>query len=1023
MLNRDFSKQKEYWVNEFSDEIPSLDMPVDFKRPSKQSYNGKNLSMDLSENIKKSINDIALKTGATQYMVMLSALMIMLSRYSRQEKIVIGSPVSGRVRKETEDMVGVFVNTLAINRLAHRLISDGIKPNDFVVIIATRSLEMIVGILGVLKSGGAYVPIDAGLPKSRISYMVEDCKPKQILLAKTSLPFKTNIPTKNLMDENVYSDITTNPIKISNSNDLAYCIYTSGTTGKPKGVLIEHYGVANLVKYFINVHNVTYKDNVLQFASFSFDAMISEISMSLFTGATMYIISEKCKKDISEFEAYLQENKISIAILPPQFLSIIKLKGLRTIITAGSETRSELVIQNKHIPVYSNDYGPTEATVCATYWKHKSSDEVPNKIPIGKPINNKKIYILDGNQLCGIGVPGELCIAGVGLARGYLNRPELTNAKFVSNPFGKGRMYRTGDLAKWLPDGNIQYMGRIDNQVKVRGFRIELGEIENVIKSLDYIKDAAVICTKNQNGENIISAYVVSDITMDISKLRADVGLELPDYMLPQLFMQIDKIPVTRNGKLDKDGLPEITNCIQKEYIEPKKEQEKQMACVFEQILEIKRIGINDSFFELGGDSLKAVRAVAALKDKGIQISVNDIMRYQTIENIYLNVLTAKKKIKCEKKSFYCDEYLSEYEFKKSTMYTQAVLYKDSNTGFAEGYQHTGIIQKGFILHNQICANKVIVSGEISKEEIIQMVTNIIKRNRVLRSRFSNDEKSIIEFRKYNEPYYIPYVEDIVDEQYADIMFNNMLHDEKLYNDTKNLVYPFIFKVSDEKHIIYLAIHHCVWDNVSAELLVSEFNNYKSTPSLEDKKEIKKDNFCEEFYKCVDSYLSYINQLSICERKLLQYSSNQFEDEKFSNDIICWLMTQFHVISLSMDDKIKKIPFMYYYHGRTQENQNEMGMYLKILPAIYDVQTCKISGGMDLIDSDFESMHKYDDILYENYNVLRVVNVRTLFEDNFEMDVYKKTIDNLSSGNYVTADINNNRLFVSLPKYRDDNNG
>ena len=239
-------------------------------------------------------------------------------------------------------------------------------------------------------------------------------------------------------------------------------------------------------------------------------------------------------------------------------------------------------------------------------------------------------------------------------------------------------------------------------------------------------------------------------------------------------------------------------------------------------------------------------------------------------------------------------------------MYTQAVLYKDSNTGFAEGYQHTGIIQKGFILHNQICANKVIVSGEISKEEIIQMVTNIIKRNRVLRSRVSNDEKSIIEFRKYNEPYYIPYVEDIVDEQYADIMFNNMLHDEKLYNDTKNLVYPFIFKVSDEKHIIYLAIHHCVWDNVSAELLVSEFNNYKSTPSLEDKKEIKKDNFCEEFYKCVDSYLSYINQLSICERKSLQYSSNQFEDEKFSNDIICWLMTQFHVISLSMDDKIDR---------------------------------------------------------------------------------------------------------------------
>lgn len=229
--------------------------------------------------------------------------------------------------------------------------------------------------------------------------------------------------------------------------------------------------------------------------------MVSEITMGLLTGATLYVVPEDIRKNTKEFETYVKENGITVLILPPQFLAQLHLEGIRTIITAGSETNRGIVSANSHISVYSNDYGPTEATVCATYWKHESQEPVPERIPIGRPMNNKQIYIMNGNQLCGIGMLGELCIAGVGIARGYLHLPDLTAEKFIENPFGEGRLYRTGDLARWLPDGNIEYLGRIDEQVKIRGFRIEPGEIENVIREQHQIQDAAVVARVDRTGE------------------------------------------------------------------------------------------------------------------------------------------------------------------------------------------------------------------------------------------------------------------------------------------------------------------------------------------------------------------------------------------------------------------------------------------------------------------------------------------------------------------------------------------
>ena len=673
-LKRDLNEQKDYWMQYYRNLPEPLNFPLDNKRTATRSYEGDEVIFTIDYNQKEKICEFTQVYNFTEYMFFIASLMITLSKYSGQEEIVIGSPVSGRVRVELETIMGMFVNTLAIkgnvqqdksvlcflnevktdcvnalqnqeypfeklveeleirhdssrnplfdvmlvfqnndmqevalngieilgvkeigamakaditvvviptkdeyilkieyskelfnketihffgthllhamseivsspqkllkdvslidsveekklldefnatanyydedatiqqlfeqtafkypnniaiscgdmqytygdlnhraNYVAHVLMKQGIKKGDFVAIVGERSAEMIIGLLGVLKAGAAYIPIDCDYPIERIEYMINDSKPKLILTA-SNFVYNGSCQVISLQTDLPYDVIYENMESQSEAHDLAYCIYTSGTTGVPKGVLIEHYGVANLREYFIQKQEVTEDDRVLQFASIAFDAMVSEIAMSILIGGTLCIIDEGARKDIEGFEQFLHKNKISIAILPPTFLNIVQINGLRTVISAGSACTKALVEKNKDICVYSNDYGPTEITVCATYWKHNAFDLVPDRIPIGRPINNKHVYIFNGDSLCGIGMPGELCVSGVGLARGYLNQEELTKAKFTINPVNGERMYRTGDLARWQEDGNIEFLGRIDDQVKIRGYRVELGE-------------------------------------------------------------------------------------------------------------------------------------------------------------------------------------------------------------------------------------------------------------------------------------------------------------------------------------------------------------------------------------------------------------------------------------------------------------------------------------------------------------------------------------------------------------------
>ena len=400
----------------------------------------------------------------------------------------------------------------------------------------------------------------------------------------------------DLANSQVFIGAPENPKRVNKPEDLLYCIYTSGTTGNPKGVLIQNKGVVSLHQYLTDLYKINETDKVLQFFNFIFDGSVWEMTMALLSGATLYLMSNETVNDISKFNDYIEEKEITIAALPPQYFSQTSIRGLKILTTAGSKSSYGVVHKALNNERYINEYGPTESTVQATYWEYYIKEEIPKRIPIGRPISNTQIYIMNGDKLCGIGIPGELCIAGDGLARGYLNQPELTAEKFVKNPFGEGRIYRSGDLAKWLPDGNIEFLGRIDEQVKIRGFRVELGEIEGKLREVGEVKDVAVIAREDGDGDKAIYGYVVSDKPVNINRIREHLAMSLPDYMIPTYLMQIEKLPMTRNGKLDKRALPEIDANSEKEYIAPRDEVETALCKVFKEVLNVNKVGVKDNF-------------------------------------------------------------------------------------------------------------------------------------------------------------------------------------------------------------------------------------------------------------------------------------------------------------------------------------------------------------------------------------------------------------------------------------------
>ncbi|MEN5057171.1 amino acid adenylation domain-containing protein [Sphingobacterium kitahiroshimense] len=538
------------------------------------------------------------------------------------------------------------LNCLASNLASFLTKNYQLGKDDLVGIMLDRSELSVISILGVLKTGAGYVPIEPDYPQDRKKFILQDSNVK-LLITQTDYIFDLEYYDNAIFAIDVQLDSLESSDELLETNvdpnSLAYIIYTSGSTGQPKAVMIEHRAIANTILSQIIEFKIDREEKHLQFASLSFDASVSEIFVSLVSGGELYIVTDECKKSVPILTEFINKNNIDIATIPPSYLKVVDLedlKELKKLISAGEVAVYENALSFGANGDFYNAYGPTETSICASVYNYNINDIYSKKIvPIGKPIANTEIYILDKHlNLLPIGAIGEICIAGAGLSRGYLNQPELTSAKFIEHPFKKGeKLYKSGDLGRWLPDGNIEYVGRKDGQVKIRGFRIELGELERVLCKHEQISSAVVSTTVSIDGEKELVAYLVpEDDSLKVTDIKRYLGEILPFYMVPSYYITLPSIPLTTNGKVDFKKLPNPLKPgaeESKEFVAPRNEIEKQLVGLWQDVLGRETIGIRDDFFEFGGHSLKATRLNVLINSSfAIKIELKELFKLTTVE-------------------------------------------------------------------------------------------------------------------------------------------------------------------------------------------------------------------------------------------------------------------------------------------------------------------------------------------------------------------------------------------------------
>ncbi|NEQ65702.1 MAG: amino acid adenylation domain-containing protein [Symploca sp. SIO2D2] len=591
------------------------------------------------------------------------------------ESQVKETPLSVALIFEEQKLTYSELNNKA-NQLGHYLQNLGVKPEVLVGIFLDRSVEMVISLLAILKAGGAYVPLDPSYPSERISYILADSQVSVLLTVEKLVDKLTQPQAKGqevicldtewgkISQENP-RDLVETGVKLDN---LAYVIYTSGSTGTPKGVAIEHRSLTNFAQVARAEYQINNQDRVLQFASISFDAAAEEIYPCFISGGALVLRTNQMLNSVSDFLQKSQDWEITIWDLPTAYwqeitrqlkINSLRLPQLLRLVIIGGERALPLTVKSWYeevgdYPQLINTYGPTEATVVATLCKVTAAIAFQKEVPIGCPLANVQAYILDKHlQPVPIGVPGELHLGGSGLARGYLNRPELTAEKFIPNPFDNSKLYKTGDLARYLPDGNIEFLGRIDHQVKVRGYRIETGEIEATLTQYPSVKETVVLATKDNLGNQRIVAYLVLETettassnpevseTEQIKKLKQYLKERLPEYMIPSGFVLLSQLPLTPNGKIDRKALPvaDVASSLSTEYVAPETQKQKALAKIWAEVLGREQVGINDNFFDLGGHSLMATQVVSRIRNiLNLELSVSKLFENPTIAQLSTDI-------------------------------------------------------------------------------------------------------------------------------------------------------------------------------------------------------------------------------------------------------------------------------------------------------------------------------------------------------------------------------------------------
>lgn len=699
--------------------------------------------------------------------------------------------------------------------LASHLITEGVAPGSIVGLMLERSIDMVTAMLAVLKCGAAYLPIDPGHPADRVAYMMNDSEVK-LLLTQEHLRDRVQLDVRvlELNDKSLYEDEGVElPDTAKDVSNLAYIIYTSGSTGKAKGVTVEHRSIVNTLLWRKNYYKFNSSDVVMQVLGYTFDSSVEDIFTTLVSGARLVLIPQDSIYDLNYLKSVVTGNGVTYFLIVPgfykSFLEEISdgLKGVRAVTVAGDNISEKLVSRHFQllpgIELY-NEYGPTENSVCSTVYRFRPDNPA---VLIGKPISNVKCYILiNGDQLAPIGVPGELCVSGGGLARGYLKRPELTNEKFVNHPFIPGeKMYRTGDLARWLPDGNIDFLGRIDHQVKIRGFRIELGEIENRLMGNPNIKETLVVAIEEE--EKYLCAYFVAESKIDQTELRDLLSQHLPEYMIPAYFVQLEQMPLTLNGKIDRKALPKPdVSGGEGSYTAPRNGIEKKMVDIWSEVLEVEkdRMGIDNNFFDLGGHSLKATVLVSRInKAFDTRIPMAEIFHRSCIRELA--------------------EFISEKAGEE--LYTAITPAKEK-----EYYVPSSAQNRLYVLQqmeeDNISYNIPIIyilDGQLEKERLENAFRLLIQRHEIFRTSFVPVDDLPMQKIHGEVPFGVSYFQlpPGAGEEREKQVIRDFIRPFDL--SRAPLLRAGVIEVTGERHILIADVHHIISDGVSHRLLMEDF--------------------------------------------------------------------------------------------------------------------------------------------------------------------------------------------------------